>query len=72
MLAKEVLTPVDLAGLGEGRVFGVERGHAEHLTGALAVTRGDDGGVDVDKALLLEEAVDSGSRDRADAEHGAE
>ena len=72
MLAKEVLTPVDLAGLGEGRVFGVERGHAEHLAGALAVTRGDDGGVDVDKALLLEEAVDSGSCDRADAEHGAE
>ena len=30
------------------------------------------GGVDVDKALLLEEAVDGGSRDRADAEHGAE
>lgn len=52
--------------------FGVERGHAEHLAGALAVTRGDDGGVDVDKALLLEEAVNGGSRDRADAEHGAE
>ena len=72
MLAKEVLAPVDLAGLGEGRIFGVERGHAEHLAGALAVTRGDDGGVDVDKALLLEEAVDGGSRDRANAEHGAE
>ena len=72
VLAKEVLAPVDLAGLGEGRIFGVERGHAEHLAGALAVTRGDDRGVDVDKALLLEEAVDGGSRDRADAEHGAE
>ena len=72
MLAKEVLAPVDLAGLGEGRIFGVERGHAEHLAGTLAVTRGDDGGVDVDKALLLEEAVDGGSRDRADAEHGTE
>ena len=72
VLAKEVLAPVDLAGLGEGRIFGVERGHAEHLAGALAVTRGDDGGVDVDKALLLEEAVDGGSRDRTDAEHGAE
>lgn len=34
MLAKEVLAPVDLAGLGEGRIFGVERGHAEHLAGA--------------------------------------
>ena len=72
VLAKEVLAPVDLAGLGEGRVFGVERGYAEHLAGALAVTRGDDGGVDVDKALLLEEAVDGGSRDGADAEYSAE
>ena len=32
---------------------------AEHLAGTLAVGGGDDGGVDIDKALILEEAVNS-------------
>ena len=72
VLAKEVLAPIDLACVRQGRILGIERGHAEHLAGALAVARGDDGRVHVDKALLLEEAVDGRRCDGADAEDGAE
>src|SRR5262249_14460081 len=36
----------------------VERGHLEHLAGALAIAAGDDGRVNVKEALLLEEIVD--------------
>ena len=72
VLAKEVLAPVDLAGLGEGRVCRIERGDGEHLARALAVARGDDGRVEVEEALALEELVDGSCRGGADAEHGAE
>ena len=38
MLAKEVLAPVDLAGLGEGRILESSVVTRNHLAGALAVT----------------------------------
>ena len=72
MLAKEVLAPIDLSCVRQGRILGIERGHAEHLAGALAVARGDDGRVHIDEAALLEEAVDGRRCDGADAEDGTE
>ncbi len=54
-LAEEVLAVVHRAVLGAGQVLQVQGGHPEHLAGALAVGGGDDGGVDIDKAPVLEE-----------------
>ena len=82
--AKEVLAPVDiplgkgaarsrgLLGRHERRVRRVNGGHAEHLARTLAVARGDDGGVDIDKAALLEKRVDRGGRHATHAEDRAE
>ena len=67
-LAEEVLTVVHRAALPPGRVLHVQGGHAEHLPRALAVAGGDDGGVDVDEALVLEEAVDGVGRHTAHPE----
>ena len=70
-MAEEVLRPVDGAGLGARRVLHVERGHAEHLAGALSVGGGDDRRVHVDEAALLEEAVDGVGCHGAHAKDGA-
>ena len=68
LLAEEVLRPVHGAILQTGRIVHIQRGHLEHLTGTLAVGGGDDGGVDVDKATVLEEAVDGVCGGGANAE----
>ena len=82
-LAEEVAAPVNLprvkfpARLGSSflaharHVFHIERGHAEHLACPLAVGRRDDRGIHIDESAVLEKAVDSCSRDAADAENGA-
>ena len=70
--AEEVLAVVHLAVLGLGYVVQVQGGHLEHLTGALAVAGGDDGGLGVDEAPLLEELVDSISRHAPHPEGGGE
>ena len=71
-LAKEVLAVVHLAVLGAGWVLHVQGGHPEHLAGALAVGGGDDGGVDIDEAPVLEEAVDGVGRHAPHPEGGGE
>ena len=71
-LAEEVLAVVNSAVLLEGEVVEIERGDAEHLTRALAVGAGDDGGVDVHEAALLEKLMHCLRRDAADAESGGE
>ena len=71
-LAEEVLGVVHLAVGGLGHVVQVQGGDPEHLAGAFAVAGGDDGGVDVDKAPVLEEAVDGVGRHAAHPEHGGE
>ena len=71
-LAEEVLTVVDRAVLPAGRVGKVERRNLEHLARALAVAAGDQRGVDVDEAAVVEEAVNGLSRHRADAEGALE
>ena len=71
-LAEEVLAEIDLAVLGAGRVLHIQGGDAEHFAGALAVTSGDQRGVDVDKAALIKEFVDGESRFGTDTEHRAE
>ena len=68
-LAEEVLGVVHAPVGQAGRIGDVKGGHLEHLAGALAVGGGDDGGVDVDKAPVLEEAVDGVGRHRAHPEH---
>ena len=58
--------------LGAGQVLEIQRRDAEHLARALGVGAGDDRGVDVDKAALLEKLVHGLRRDAADAERGVE
>ena len=71
-LAEEVLGVVDGAVLIAGRILGVQGGDPEHLTGAFAVAGGDDGGVDIDKAPLLEKLVDGVGRHAPHPEGGGE
>ena len=71
LLLEEVLAVVHGAVLCLGEVFQVHGGHLEHL-GALAVGGGDNRGMDIHKAVLLEELVDAVGRGGADAEGGAE
>ena len=72
LLAEEVLGVVHGAVGVLGHILQVQGGHLEHLTGALAVAGGDDGRVDVDEALVLEEAVDGVGRGGAHPEGGGE
>ena len=72
LLAEKVLAVIDLAVGRSRRVFKVERRHLEHLACALAVAAGDDGGLDVHKAVALEELVHRHGRHGADAEGGGE
>ena len=72
LLAEEILGIVHLAILGLGDILEVEGGHLEHLAGALTVGAGDDGGLGVDKAALLEELVDGVSRHAPHPEGGGE
>ena len=71
-LAEEVLGVVHGAVGILGHVLQVQGGHLEHLAGTLAVAGGDDGGVHVDKAPVLEEAVDGVGGYRAHPEGGGE
>ena len=71
-LAEEVLAVVQSAVLGPGGIGHVQGGHLEHLPRALAVAGGDDGGVNVDKAPVLEEAVDGVSGHAPHPEGGGE
>ena len=61
-LAEEVLGVVHGPVPGLGHVVQIQGGHPEHLARPLAVGGGDDGGVDIDEAPLLEEAVDGVGR----------
>ena len=70
--AEEVLAEVHVAVIVQRRVGRVDGGDVEHLAGALAVVRGDDGGVHVDEATVLEEAMDGSGGHGAHAEDGAE
>ena len=67
-LAEEVLAVVHLSIFQPGGILGVQGGHPEHLPGALTVGGGDDGGVDIDKAPVLEELMDGKGRHRAHPE----
>ena len=69
MLAEEVLRVVYRAVLRFGDIFEVKARYVEHFARALAVARCDKGGVSVEEAALMEEAVDSVSRFGANAEY---
>ena len=71
-LLKEVLGIIHGAVLVLGHVLQVQGGHAEHLTGTLAVRGGQQRGVSVDKAVLLEELVDGIGCHAAHTECGVE
>ena len=72
LFAEEVLAVIHLTVLGLGYVVQIQRRHLEHLAGALAVRAGDDGGLDIDKAVALEELVHRHGRHGADTEGGGE
>ena len=71
-LAEEILGEVHLAFVGQGLRVGVQRGHAEHLARALAVAAGDQRGVHVQVAHVVEEAVDGLRCHRAHPERALE
>ena len=56
-LAEKVLAVVHGAVLFPGRVIQIQGGDTEHLPRALTVGAGDDGGVDIHKALALEKVM---------------
>ena len=72
LFAEEVLAVIHLTVLGFGHIVQIQRRHLEHLAGALAVRAGDDGGLDIDEAVALEELVHRHGRHRADTEGGGE
>jgi hypothetical protein len=71
-LFKEVLAVIHSAVLGLGQIVQIQRGHAEHLAGTLAVGSGDQRRVGVDKAVLLEELVDGVGSHAAHTESSVE
>ena len=71
-LSEEILGEVHGAVLLAGRVLGIQGGDPEHLSGALTVAGGDDRGVDIDKAPLLEELMDGVGRYAPHPEGGGE
>ena len=72
LLAEEVLGEIHIALLVQRDVLEVHRGDLEHVAGALRVGFGDERGVQIDEALVVEELVDGESHGVADAEDGAE
>ena len=72
LLAEEILRIVDLSFGSLGGICKVEGGDLEHLARALAVGACDQRSVNVNEASLEEEAVDSVSNYRTNAEHGVE
>ena len=72
VLAEEVLAEIHSTVLSLGDIVQIHSGHLEHLTGALTVAGGDDGGMDVDEATVLEEGVDRMGRHAAHPEHCGE
>ena len=71
LLAEKVLGEVHRAVGGAGRVLGRQRGYAEHLARALGIGAGDDGRVDVVKAVVVEVLVDGERQRVAHAQHRA-
>jgi len=63
---EEILGEIHLAILGEGRIFGIQRGDAEHFTRTFAVAAGEDGSVDIYETTVAKETMD---RLRGDAAH---
>ncbi len=72
MLAEEILGEVNGAVLFFRRVAEIQGGHLEHLAGPFAIAGGNDGGVNVDEAPVLEEAVDGVGSHAAHPEGGGE
>ena len=72
LLAEKVLAVIDLAVGRSRRVLQIQRRDREHLTRALTVRAGDDGGVDIDKAAALEELVHGVGRRASHAERRGE
>lgn len=67
--AEKVLGIVHPAVLVPGDIFQIKGGDVKHFPRALAVARGDEGGVGVYETLLLKEAVDRVGRNRPHPEH---
>ena len=72
LLAEEVLGEIDIALLVQRDVLEVHRGDLEHVAGALRVGFGDERGMQIDEALVVEELVDSERHRVADAQDGPE
>ena len=72
LFAKEVLLVVDASVFFAGEIFEVEGGDLEHLAGPFAVGGGDEWGVEIEEAALVEEGVDGIGHIVADAADGSE
>ena len=71
-LAEEVLAEIGLALIRQRAGVGIDGGDAEHLARALGVAAGDQRGVHVQVALVVEEAVDGLGRHGAHPEGALE
>ena len=72
LFAEEIVTIVDLTLLVLLEVVEVFGSHLEHLSCTLAVTSGDDWGVEIEESVLMEVLVDSHCHVVANTEHSAE
>ena len=72
LFTEEILAVIHLSVLGPGQVLQVQGSHLEHLAGALAIGAGDDGGLHIHKAPVLEELMHRVGRHRAHPEGSGE
>ncbi|SVK49615.1 Uncharacterised protein [Acinetobacter baumannii] len=71
-LTEEVFAEIDGALVGARQVFQIQRGHAEHLTGAFGIGGGDQRSRDPEIPIFMEEAVDRLRQSMTYARHGAD
>ncbi len=71
LLAEEILAEIHFA-VVLGHVLEVHRGHLEHIACTFGVAFGDERGIQIDEALVVEELVDGEGHGVTDAEHGTE
>ena len=72
LLPEEVFGEVHVALLVQGDVLQVQGGYLEHVSGTLGIAFRNEGGVEIDESLLVEEAVDGEGHLVADSQNGAE
>ena len=69
---KEILRVINFSCIGTRNVLQIKRSHLKHLSGTLGIRGGNDRCINVDKALILKEFVDSVCGNRTHAKYRTE